>query len=214
MKKIDKEFVVSILYSLVIPATFYFIVKLFQRNFHVILASIDNKIPFIPHFIYFYIFFFPFTIFVLYLIYKHDKKIYHSCIKATIIGLLITETIYLIYPTIIYRPAVDTNVDLITRWLINTTYFIDTPAINCFPSIHALLCFQISCAIILCKNINFKYKVMVLIMTFLILLSTVLVKQHYFYDIIASFLIFTFSNVVLYFNNSKLLKKLTKIVDI
>ncbi len=195
MKKMKKEFLMSILYSLVLPAIFYFIVKLFQRNFHTILASIDNKIPFIPHFIYFYILFFPFIVYVLYLFFNADKKVYYHCIRSCVLGLIITEIIYLIYPTIIYRPVIDNHIDIITRCLISITYFIDTPAINCFPSIHALLCFIISYGIISSKHINFKYKFVLLGMNFLFLLSTIFVKQHYLYDLIASFLIFSFSTI-------------------
>ena len=210
MKKIDKEFLITILYTLVIPAILYFILKLLQSNYHIIISNIDSKIPFIPYFIYFYILFFPFIITIFYITYIKNKNIYYKGIKSTILGLIITDIIFLIYPTIIYRPEINNSIDLLTRTLLNIIYFCDTPAINCFPSIHCLLCFQVSYMIISCKEVKVKYKLIAIVLSLFIILSTLFIKQHYFYDIIGSIIIFTFSNIII----NKILINFNKKVDI
>ena len=210
MNKTNKDFLISISYSLVLPAILYFILKLFQSNYHIISANIDNIIPFIPYFIYLYILFFPFIVIVLYIIFVNDKKRYYQGITAIMLGLIITDIIFLIYPTIIYRPEINSSIDFLTKALINITYYFDTPAINCFPSIHCLLCFQVSLMILLCKNANIKNKIITIIISFLIITSTVFIKQHYFYDIIGAFIIFIISNVII----SKITTKFMKKVDI
>ena len=195
MKKIDKKFLLSILYSLVIPALLYFVLKLFQSNYHTIYSAIDNKIPFIPQFIYMYILFFPFIVFILYLVYIKNKAKYYNGLNALVLGLIVTEIIFLVYPTIIYRPDISNNIDIVTRTVISVVYFFDTPAINCFPSIHILLCLQVSYMSLTCKSI--KYKPAILVISVLIMASTLLVKQHYFYDIIGAFIIFSLSNIII-----------------
>ena len=210
MRKMDKEFLISIAYTLVIPGILYFMLKLLQSNYHIITSNIDSKIPFIPYFIYFYIFFFPFIVIIFYITYIKDKEIYYKGIKATILGLIITDIIFLIYPTIIYRPEINNGIDLLTRTLLKITYFFDTPAINCFPSIHCLLCFQVSYMIISCKEIKIKYKLTTIITSLFIISSTLFIKQHYFYDIIGSLIIFTFSNIII----NKILINFNKKVDI
>lgn len=208
MKKASKDFLISISYSLVIPAILYFILKLFQSNYHTILSNIDNTIPFIPYFIYMYILFFPFTVIVLYIVFTNNRKQYYRGITASIFGLIITDIVFLIYPTIIYRPEINDNIDLLTKTLINITYFFDTPAINCFPSIHCLLCFQVTFMISFCKGVKLKYKTITIITAFLIILSTIFIKQHYFYDILGALGVFIISNLAVFiFNYLSIFKK-------
>ena len=196
MKKISKEFLISMVYSLVIPAILYFLLKLFQSNYHVITSSIDKSIPFIPYFIYIYILFFPFIVIVFYMMFIKDKNKYYQSINASVVGLIITDIIFLVYPTIMNRPVVTNDICIITRTVLNITYFFDTPALNCFPSIHSLLCFQVAYMSITSNNIKSKYKIMTTIMSLLVIASTVLVKQHYFYDIVGAFIIFIISNII------------------
>ena len=88
----------------------------------------------------------------------------------------------------LYVPEIN-NIDVVTDFIIKATYFLDNPALNCFPSIHCLFCFQVILTTILSKNIKFKYKFLITIVSFLIIMSTVLVKQHYFLDILGALII-------------------------
>lgn len=165
----------------------YLLVKLVQTNYHTIYTPLDNIIPFIPHFIYIYNLFYSFIILSYYYLYKKDEKNFNIGIKVGIISTLIAYIIFIIYPTIMIRPNI--NVDSITSLVINTTYKFDNPAINCFPSIHCIFCFTIIYITTISSKINIKSKTLINALSFFIIISTVLVKQHYVLDILGAFTI-------------------------
>ena len=50
--------------------------------------------------------------------------------------------------------------------------------------------------VIRAKNLNKSTKTLIIIILILIIASTVLIKQHYFVDVIGAFVIFTISNLI------------------
>ena len=50
--------------------------------------------------------------------------------------------------------------------------------------------------VIRAKSLNKSTKILILIILILIIASTVLIKQHYFIDVIGAFVIFTISNLI------------------
>ena len=180
-----------------VQALFYAGLKLFQADFKILNYEIDNKIPFIPQVIIIYNLFYPIVFLTFYNIFNHDKDAYYKGIIGGIIGFIIADIIFLIYPTIIIRPDVtNMNIDPINKFIIYWTYKIDSPAINCLPSIHCLFCFQAIFSSLMCKNYNNKPKIFMIIMLFSIIITTVLVKQHYFADIIAALIVCIISNLI------------------
>lgn len=203
----NKKFLISISCLMLVQAFLFSFVKYFQSNYHVINYFIDSKIPFIPEFIYIYNIFYPFIFIVMYYIFCRDRKTYYNGVIAGIIGYLICDIIFLSYPTIMNRPIVDySTLDIITGFIIKVTYFVDNPALNCLPSIHCLFCFQAMFTLIMSKNVKSSTKIIISFVLFLIILSTLFVKQHYLFDVIAAFIVFTLSNLVVYI--FKLEKKL------
>jgi len=137
----------------------------------------------------------PFMFLTLLYLFKHDEKTYMKGIISGIIGFIICDIIYLYYPTIMLRPPIpETNA--LTNLILKITYFFDTPAVNCFPSIHCLFCFQIIFSYLKTKQISLKSKILTIIYSLLIILSTVLVKQHYVFDIISALLICLITNFI------------------
>lgn len=194
----NKNFLKSIAILLISQGILYYFVKYLQFDYHTINSSIDNKIPFIPYFIYFYNFFYPFVFLTFYYVFCKDLEKYYQGISAGIIGFVISNIIFIIYPTImVLRPEIN-NIDVVTDFIIKATYFLDNPALNCFPSIHCLFCFQVILTTILSKNIKFKYKSLITKVSFLIIMSTVLVKQHYFLDILGALIICIIANIIVY----------------
>ncbi len=193
----NKEFVVSILCMLGIQALSYTGLKFLQADFKTINSIIDNKIPFVPQVIIIYNLFYPMIFLAFYNIFNHDKETYHKGIIAGIIGFIITDIIFIIYPTIIIRPDVTSmNIDPINKFIISMTYKLDSPAINCLPSIHCLFCFQAIFSSLMCKNYNNISKVLITIILFFIVITTLLVKQHYFFDVIASLIVSIISTLI------------------
>lgn len=192
----NKKFLISISILLVGQAFFYWFLKFFQTNPHYLTFTIDQKIPFIPNFIYIYNTFYPFIFLALLYLFKHDEKVYMKGIISGIIGFLICDIIFLAYPTIMLRPPIpETN--LLTDFILKVTFFFDTPALNCFPSIHCLFCFQIIYSFIFTKHIKLKKKIPVIIYSLLIIISTVLVKQHYLVDVISALSICIITNLLI-----------------
>ena len=176
-----------------VQALLYWLLKLFQYNYSTFYLTIDHTIPFIKYFVYIYDMFYPFMFLGLYLIYKSDKKKYKDTLKCLVIGFVISDIIFLIYPTIIIRP--DIKIDGLTNLVLYLTYYFDTPAINCFPSIHCLFMFQLIFSISSIKTKKI-YKVLSIVFAILIILSTLFIKQHYVIDAIVAFIICLIVNLI------------------
>ena len=165
----------------------YWFLKLFQGNPIYIDYYLDNKIPFWGWTVYIYDMFYPFSIISFILLYKKDQKAYYKGIIAAIIGCLICYVIYLIIPTIMYRPVIP-EYDAFTNLVLKITYYFDDPPLNCFPSLHCVFCFQVMFSY-LKSNYNIKRKLITTAIALLIILSTLLVKQHYIFDVISALLV-------------------------
>ncbi len=172
----------------------YWFLKLFQKNPINIVYYLDDKIPFLGRFVYIYNSFYPFMIFSFYILYKSDKKSYFKGIISGIIGFLICDIIFLTFPTIMYRPPIQ-SIDFITDFVIKLTFLYDSPPLNCFPSIHCLFCFQVIYSFIFSK-VNTKTKILIIIFSLLIIISTLFVKQHYIFDVISAFTVMLISNLL------------------
>jgi len=154
--------------------------------------GLDKHIPFIPEFAVIYLLYIPMLIFV-FAFYWNDYKAYRSMSLMLIAVISIALVIYSAFQTEVLRP-IFASTDFFTR-LTNTIYKYDMPN-NTFPSLHVALTSSIS-AFVYKKNTNLG---MVLIpLTFLIILSTMFIKQHVFLDIIGglmlAFLSFKIKNV-------------------
>ncbi len=196
---LNKKFLVSIIALMLVQAALYWGVKLLQVDYHYINATIDSKIPFIPQFVFIYDLFYPAVLLTMYYIYCKDRKNYYKGVIAGILGYLICDIIFICYPTIMNRPIVDYNsLDWFTGLVLKITYAADTPALNCCPSIHCLFCYQAIFSLCISKKIKWKVKIPVSLFLFLIVLTTMLVKQHYFYDAALALLIFIIMNIIVY----------------
>lgn len=193
----NKKFLISISALMLTQAFMYWFLKLFQSNPYYINSVIDSKIPFIGYFIYIYNMFYPVVFLSFYYLFKKDEENYFKGIISGIIGFLFCDLIFLLFPTIMNRPTVF-EYDYLTNLVLKITYYFDTPALNCFPSIHCLFCFQVIFSFLLGNNIDKKKKILIILINLLIVISTVLVKQHYFYDIIMALFICIFSNIIVY----------------
>ena len=193
----DKNFIISIILLLGGQGLLFVLVKLFQSNYHVFNYYIDNKIPFIPQFIIIYNLFYPMIFISFYNIFNHDKDTYYKGIIAGILGYIIADIIFLLYPVEMIRPDItNLNIDVINNFILQLTYKIDNPPINCFPSIHCIFCFQAIYSIIRCKNYSYKY--IPIFILFLIIISTLLVKQHYVIDVLGALVVVIITNFIVY----------------
>ena len=195
----NKRFLKSIFLFLGLQLITYMFVKLFQTGYHTFDFDIDKKIPFIPQVIIIYNLFYPMMFIAFYNIFNKDEKTYFKGIMAGIIGYIICDIIFLVYPVEMIRPDISTiSIDPINKLVLYLTYLLDTPAINCFPSIHCLFCFQAIYSTIICKDFKKLNKTISIIILSLIIISTLLVKQHYLYDVLAGLVLVIISNIITY----------------
>ena len=192
--KTNKKFIITLSILMLGNIFMYWSLKLFQRNPIYINFYLDDKIPFWGWTVYIYNMFYPFCIIAFYLLYKNDDKTYYKGIISCIIGCLICDIIFLLLPTIMYRPEIP-NYDPFTNLVIKVTFFFDEPPLNCFPSIHCVFCFQVILSYIKAKY-PIKKKLIIITISTLIILSTLLVKQHFIYDVISAFLISIIANII------------------
>ena len=92
-----------------------------------------------------------------------------------------------------YRPIIP-NISPITDFIIKITFMYDNPPLNCFPSIHCLFSFQVIYSF-LSSSVSKRDKLIVTFISLMIIISTLLVKQHYIFDVISAFLICVITNL-------------------
>lgn len=205
--KNNKTYFVYTVFALGLGAFLYYITKEFNSSYHLIGSKYDLLIPFIPLFIYPYNLWYPFEAYTLFLVYKNNLKIFYQTIISIILSFISSTIIFIVYPTTIIRPTVD-SYNSLTSFVTYLTFKADTP-VNCFPSNHCILCFIMIFSVLSLKNFNRKYKLLIVFGNFIIILSTLFTKQHVMYDILGSLIIAVISFYIL----SKLvLKKLDKLI--
>lgn len=163
---------------------------------------IDKKIPFIPAFIWLYSIWYPLVILSLFIVFKYDKKDFVKTMLSIVIGLLISYFFFIVFPTTVNRPVID-SYNNITSFLLYTTFKMDNP-VNCFPSDHALICLLLLYSIIKNKNIPLWFRIFSFFSNVLIIFSTLFIKQHVVIDLIGSLIIsLTIYYIVVNLNVSK-----------
>lgn len=189
----------------------YLIVKPFQTNIHVLGSNIDNHIPFISYFVIAYCTWYLMLFLVPYLLYKKDRTMLAKYVSSLLIGILVCCITYIIYPTTVIRPEINSN-NLFDQ-LVGFIYLIDTPAINCMPSIHCLLSMLFILSIGVSKKFNLRAKLIVSIVSILIMFSTLFIKEHAFIDLITGDLLMTIVFICVNYNK-KLVNKTKKLLNI
>lgn len=171
------------------------------EGYYIIETTLDAYIPFCEYFIVPYLLWFPFIVVaVMFFIFKDKQEYYRLC------GTLITGmTLFLIISTL-WPNGVALRPDLST--LGRNNFFLDLvdglhqadTSTNVFPSLHAynslVVCFA------LCSSVHLKkchvIKAGTVILTILICLSTVYLKQHSVLDIIGALGLFAVVTPVFY----------------
>lgn len=163
-----------------IPAHEYFIIN----------SPLDKYIPFLEIFVIPYLFWFAFMVIgVMYFFFKSRKEFYQVT-AFLIIGMTIFLIISTVFPNGLHlRPAVFPRDNIFTDVVKNFVYANDTST-NVLPSIHAFNSLGISIAVARSEILKNRKGVQITthIVTLLILMSTVCLKQHSITDVIAAFM--------------------------
>ncbi len=184
MKKYN-YYIKTILLIFGLNALIYFLIKIIGTNYYNFAINFDYKIPFIKEFIIIYDVWYPAQILSLLYIFIKDKKQYVRTIFSIIIGLLIAYFCFILIPSQMIRPIITDPFNDIFMFFTYLTYNADTP-VNCFPSVHCLICFLLIFSSIRNKDLNLNFRIFITILNTLIILSTLLIKQHVVIDVLGA----------------------------
>ena len=176
-------------YILLYLPYFFWLESVITDNYKIMHVALDDVIPFSEYFIVPYmIWFFYVSGAVLYFFFT-DKQDYFRLCTFLFIGMTISMMICTFYPNgTDLRVEVDPNKNVFC-YLVQMIHNSDTPA-NVFPSIHVYNSVAAFSAIHTCKNLQ-KHKGIrtgSFILTTLIVLSTMFLKQHSIIDVCGAFL--------------------------
>lgn len=187
------------LYAFIYMPWFTYLEKTVTTHFYEIHSKIDDYIPFIEYFIVPYLLWFVFiTVCGLYIFFT-DKKEFYKMAAFGIIGMTLFLIICTVFPNGLYlRPRTFAR-DNIFVDMVKMLYATDTST-NVLPSIHVYLSLTVSIAIKRSKRLEKKQwvKAATYVMAFLIILSTMFLKQHSVTDVIAAFVLAIAAYVVVY----------------
>ena len=156
------------------------------RVYHVIHTDFDEMIPFCEFFIVPYLLWFFYIVLVpLYFIFLNDnKREYYQLTFNLMMGMTVFLIVSYIYPNIQHLRPTQFARDNIFTSMVQILYSKDTPT-NILPSIHVFNSLAIHMAITHCEKLRNRKVVcrFSLILTILIILSTMFLKQHSVIDV-------------------------------
>ena len=194
VQKKDLKALFFIILFVGIQSCAYYIGKAFNINPTLINTKFDYNTPYISYFAYFYIFWYLFIILVPFIIYKKDKQNLYKYFTMIFIGSIMASITFIVFPTKIERVIPGNS---ISDKIIKILYILDDPTC-CMPSLHCLICFYIIFAIINTKYIKKYVKIIIIIISICIILSTLFIKQHVILDVVAALIISLASYFIVY----------------
>ena len=152
-------------------------------------AEIDDRIPFVEAFVIPYILWFPYIAFTVVYLFFADREAYDRTATMLYLGMTVFLAVSLVFPNILYlRPYVMPRDNVFTR-IVAGLYRTDTST-NVFPSIHVYNTVVLLGGLFrsrgrLAEKLWFRFAA--LLLSVLIILSTVFLKQHSVVDVCGAF---------------------------
>ncbi|WP_145053454.1 MULTISPECIES: phosphatase PAP2 family protein [Paenibacillus] len=189
----------SLLWLAAVPILniFYGILNRPGDHVYSLATTLDPMIPFIPSFIIPYVLWYPFITGALIALAFKNKRTYFQTLIALCSGLVISYIFFALFQTAIERPNIQDKEGFLYT-MVNYIYRNDQPY-NCFPSIHVLTSYLILRGTRVFGRVIWA---MTSTLSILIMMSTVLVKQHVVVDIAGGILVgelcFQLAGITLY----------------
>ncbi len=167
---------------------FIYIEKHKFSHYAVIHTAIDDYIPFLEVFIIPYFMWFAYVSFTLLLyLFSFDVEDYYKNFFFLATGMTVFLVVSTLFPNMHHlRPAVMPRDNIFTR-MVQFIYSTDTPS-NLWPSIHVYNSIGTMISVHHSKRFGKKGVIIMDVIGSLIIMSTVFVKQHSFYDVVTAFI--------------------------
>ena len=187
------------IYMVIYMPTFFWVESLNPAGgFHIIHTAIDDMIPVVEVFIIPYALWLPYLVIGMIAIAIRSRSLSRKTSYMLMTGMTLFIIISLVYPNALELRAHIPDRDNIFMTCINYLHSIDTPT-DVFPSLHVYDAIVVAAGL----HLTFKDKKWVLIasdlLSLLIVLSTVFIKQHSIIDVIGAFVIFIPTFIVICF---------------
>lgn len=178
------------------------------REFYNLSISIDNKIPFNPHFVWTYILYYIVALMPVMVV--DDIHDFRRMVGAYLMMYFLGFLTFIIFPVKMLRPEI--TGDGYSLWLLRKIYNADN-GYNAFPSMHVANAFLAS---FFSFRFNRIYGGFVYLIAFLITISTLFIKQHYLVDLPAGILLayFVYRFSYFKFSSEMLRSKLKKFREV
>ncbi len=214
MKKIVKKYkhIWTLLYVFIYLPWFMYLEKNVTTVYRVMHTRLDDIIPFCEYFIIPYLLWFAYIPAVFIFFFFKSREEYYKLSANLFVGMSIALLICTLFPNgQDLRTYVDPDKNMFT-YIVSTLYKGDTNT-NVFPSIHVFNSVGACLALYKSKCIKHRKPVLFLasLLTSLIVLSTMFLKQHSFLDVIGGMLLagimYIFVYVLQYQPNKKAYKE-------
>lgn len=194
-KPIRKQTVFWLAAMLSVNILAYFVTRPFTEPLphYEIATAFDNLIPLVPIFILPYILAYLQWGLGYFFLFQDDMENGIRIARAEILAKVLVGITFCLFPTMIVRPEV-VPTGLWNR-LVAFIYEMDAPN-NLFPSIHCLESWFVLRGTLKMKSASRAYCVVMGVMTLLVFLSTVFVKQHVVWDMLGAVLYAEFALLV------------------
>lgn len=157
-----------------------------QRFHYDLSCAVDARIPLFTPAVYIYVAAFAFWVIGYIVAVRHDRQGACRFLAADLLARLLCLALLLLLPTTTVRPAAPESG--CGHWLLALVYRMDAPD-NLFPSLHCVISWLCWCGVRGRKNIHAAWRWFSPVMAVLVCLSTLLTKQHVFWDVPAGILI-------------------------
>lgn len=175
---------------LAVTSIVYFSVQAVVSDTYSFLSPLDRRIPFIPEFIWLYHTLVPVivgtTIFSM-----HRRRVFFNTIAALTLSMAVLTCFHLVLPSYYPRQELLLGADSsVSLWLVELTRQFDA-ACNTFPSGHVTFswilyfCARQADSIKRANKLIYIY----LLWTILVSISTLVLKQHYIFDVISGIIL-------------------------
>lgn len=181
---------------LIVTSIVYFTVQAVVSDAYSFLIPLDEKIPFIPEFIWLYHTLVPVIVGTA-IFSMHRRRVFFNTIAALTLSMAVLTCFHLLFPSYYPRQDLYLNTNFsISLWLVEITRQFDA-ACNTFPSGHVTFSWVIYFCARMSDNIKRTNKLIhvYLLWTVLISISTLVLKQHYIFDVLSG-IILAYASVV------------------
>ena len=192
-------------YGVFYLVTFALIENWNRLHYTVIHTAVDDMIPFCEVFIIPYLMWFVYAFGFAFYMFLQDEKSYHEVAAFLVaaflvIGMTVFLAVSVFFPNILLlRPETMPRNNIFT-YMVERLYAVDTPT-NVTPSIHVYNSLAVMIAVWRtdAKLVRSKMsKILMTVLGFLIILSTMFLKQHSFSDVIVATGLALFSYILVY----------------